>query len=57
MTSNRTQDRRRRIVSLRLRLHVQGAELLGCTTKAMRKCVLAAIADTERQIANVRVQQ
>jgi hypothetical protein len=41
------------IRTLTLRLEAQRAELATCTTSAMRRCVWQAIADTQRQIAEL----
>lgn len=42
--------------SLALRLSSQAAELATCSTAAMTRCVKLAIADTERQIAELSTQ-
>ena len=52
-TMNSPRSTKSALRTLSLRLDVQRAELATCTTSAMRRCVWLAIADTQRQIAEL----
>ena len=53
MNTAATRPNRLAAKSLRLRLTAQNEELTTCSTVAMARCVLEAIADTERQLGEL----
>lgn len=56
MSNTATRPAARALKTLRQRLDTESAELETCTTAAQTRCVKQAIADTERQMAELGAQ-